>query len=239
MRRIVELQGYLPPKRLNGMPGRLHRNDHMFYGPASAYAQLGKATADVILDAAADTTPESWLDYGCGYGRVLRWLTQHVSPESVGCYDVNPQAVTFCSDEFGVAGLRSGAPLSTLTLGRWDFVYAISVVTHLPGNDFFALLGRLLNPGGTVLFTSHGQWSVDHIASYGSEYAAQEARVRSDLTRNGIGYLPYPYGDGTLGMTWHTHDYVLDQMRGLTLVSHQQTAAPGNHDVYVFRRDAG
>jgi hypothetical protein len=97
------------------------------------------------------------------------------------------------------------------------------------------MLRRLLNPGGTVLFTTHGQWSVENIGSYGPEYATQEERVRADLATDGVSYLPYPYGDGSLGMTWHTHEHVLESVRDLTLVSHRPASAPGNHDVYVFR----
>jgi SAM-dependent methyltransferase len=235
-RRVANVRGQLPPMRKEGLPGRVHRNDFMFYGPSGSYGQTGRETADIVLEAAAGAAPESWLDYGCGYGRVLRWLTQEVDPAKVGCYDVNAEATAFCAREFGVTAMRGSAPPATLTLGRWDFVYAISVVTHLPGNDFFGLLERLLNPGGTVLFTVHGDWSVENIAHYGPQYAGQQERVRSDLAAHGISYIPYPYGDGGLGMTWHTHAHVMEQMSRLDLVGWRQDAVPGNHDVYVFRR---
>ena len=207
----------------------------MFYGPPGSYAHTGKVTADLILKAGAGMTPRSWLDYGCGYGRVLRWITRSVSASSVGCYDVNHEGAAFCAREFGVTSLRSSAPMSDITLGRWDIVYAISVVTHLPGSDFFELLPRLLNPGGMVVFSTHGAWSVDHIGSYGPEYARQHAKVRAELSRDGISYIPYAYGDGSLGMTWHSHEHVLDKMRALSLQSYHESAIPGNHDVYVYR----
>lgn len=238
VRRVAELRGQLPPRHVPGVPGRVHRNDFMVYGPDGSYGGTGQATAQLVREAATDVeVPASWLDFGCGYGRVLRWLTQEVDAATVGCFDVKEEAVMFCASEFGATGLISSAPLDSLTLGRWDLVYAISVVTHLPGDEFFDLMPRLVNPGGTVLFTTHGAWSVDNIASYGTGYAGQQDRVRADLATAGVSFLPYPYGDGNLGMTWHTHEYVLDRMSGMELVSHRQAHAPGNHDVYVFRAD--
>lgn len=237
-RRIAALRGRLPPRDVAGVPGRVHRNDFMLYGPDGSYARTGEATARLVLEAASERqAPASWLDFGCGYGRVLRWLTQAVDPATIGCFDVNSEATMFCESEFGATGLTSKAPLHALTLGRWDFVYAISVVTHLPGDEFFNLVQRLITPGGTVLFTTHGQWAVDNIASYGADYARQQERVRADLATDGLSFLPYPYSDGSLGMTWHTHEYVLDRMSGIEFAGYRQAQAPGNHDVYVFRAD--
>jgi hypothetical protein len=38
----------------------------------------------------------SWLAFGCGYGRVIRFLVQRVDPDRVYATDVIEEAVEFC-----------------------------------------------------------------------------------------------------------------------------------------------
>ena len=50
---------------------------------------------------------ERWLDFGCGYGRVLRFLVERVPAGRISATDVIEEGVEFCRSEFGVTALRS------------------------------------------------------------------------------------------------------------------------------------
>ena len=100
------------------------------------------------------------LDFGCGCGRVIRhWKDANAT--TICGSDYNPLLVDWCRDnlgfaEFNVNELTPGLPHKD---GRFDFIYALSVFTHLPEElqqPWMAELERVLAPGGTLLITLHG-----------------------------------------------------------------------------------
>jgi SAM-dependent methyltransferase len=100
------------------------------------------------------------LDFGCGCGRVTRHWAKPVGPAIFGC-DYNPELVGWCrghlpSVRTELNGLEPPLPFDR----RFDFIYAISVFTHLAEPLQFAWmneLGAFLNPGGALLFTTVGE----------------------------------------------------------------------------------
>src|SRR5207253_11248096 len=80
------LGGMLPPRRVPGIPGRIHRNDLMFAAhqrdSAADYYATGHQAAEFIDRALEQSgrslsSIKSALDIGCGFGRVLRFLAAH------------------------------------------------------------------------------------------------------------------------------------------------------------------
>jgi SAM-dependent methyltransferase len=243
----------VPPRRFDGIPGRVHFNDFMFIDSSPAevasYAERGRNVVALIEEALAEAGKEindveRWLDFGCGYGRVLRFLLERVPPERVSASDVIAEGVDFCRSEFGVTALRSAPELASVRLGTFDFVYAISVLTHLDERnsvDFLRLLGDSLAEGGIALFTTHGDWSLAHPGHYGAEYEARAAEVEAAVREHGIAYLRYEFAPDDYGMTWHSREFVeatIAELHGAELrqLLFKPQGLDGHQDVFAYRR---
>ncbi len=115
---------------------------------------------------AGDLAAAKVLDFGVGWGRLIR-LFAHDVPEAQlhGC-DVDPEILQVCADT-GVPGalVRTdpGAPLP-YDDGAFDLAYAYSVFSHLSedaAKGALAELARVLRPGGQLTFTTQGQRFLD------------------------------------------------------------------------------
>jgi SAM-dependent methyltransferase len=243
----------VPPRRFDGIPGRVHFNDFMFINSSpeeiASYAERGRNVISLIEEtlAAAGKKIEDvgrWLDFGCGYGRVLRFLLERVPPERVSASDVIDEGVEFCRSEFGVTALRSRPELASVQLGSFDFVYAVSVITHLDERnsvDFLRLLGDSLTEGGIALFTTHGEWSLAHPAHYGPEYEARGAEIEAAVRERGIAYLRYDFAPDDYGITWHSREFVeatMAELHGAELrpLLFKPRGLDGHQDVYAYQR---
>jgi SAM-dependent methyltransferase len=100
------------------------------------------------------------LDFGCGSGRVLRHWHALPSARTCGC-DMNPKLVAWCREalpfaEVATNGVEPPLPYADDT---FDVIYAISVLTHLPGSlqeRWVRELERVLAPGGVAIVTTKG-----------------------------------------------------------------------------------
>lgn len=244
----------VPPRRFEALNGRVHFNDFMFKDDSPAGVEIYRTRAlnvisliDRSLEAAGRNMTEirRWLDFGCGYGRVLRWLVQWVDPDRVYASDVIKEGVEFCASEFGVHPLHSTSRLRDLDLGRFDFLYAISVLTHLDEENetaFMELLHRSLEPGGIALFTTHGQWSLDNLHIYGENYEVMHDDLVRRVRERGRAFVPYQhYGDDEYGMTWHSADHVGSRIAELSgdsmrLLFFEPHGLDHHQDVFVYQR---
>jgi SAM-dependent methyltransferase len=120
------------------------------------------------------------LDFGCGIGRVLVQVANHLPPTaSVVGMDIMPEVIAFCSEHiapvFGHASfeliegsnvhynkyIKGGAARKKADVlrshgGQFTRAYAFSVFTHVDLADFSTLLAfvkDLLLPGGEFMFT--------------------------------------------------------------------------------------
>jgi SAM-dependent methyltransferase len=245
----------VPPRRFDGIPGRVHFNDFMFIDSSAeeiaSYAERGRNVVSLVEETLAAAGKEfedveRWLDFGCGYGRVLRFLLERVPPERVSASDVIAEGVEFCRSEFGVTGFPSRPELASLQLGPFDFVYAISVLTHLDERnsvDFLRLLGDSLAEGGIALFTTHGEWSLTHPGQYGAEYEARAAELEAAVRERGIAYLRYEFAPDDYGMTWHSREFVeatIAELHGAELrpLLFKPQGLDGHQDVFAYQRVA-
>jgi SAM-dependent methyltransferase len=100
------------------------------------------------------------LDFGCGCGRVLRQWRSLTGPEVYGI-DYNPLLIDWCQRNLSFAKFgvnKTGLPLP-FPDATFDFIYSISVFTHLTESNqrvWMDELMRVLKPGGHLLFSVHG-----------------------------------------------------------------------------------
>ena len=104
----------------------------------------------------------SILDFGCGCGRTLMWLTRQLRGADLHGADVDPDAVAWCVAHLPGAHFQANAALPPLDYPAetFDLIYAISVFTHLHADgqkQWLAELARLLRPGGILLLTVYGE----------------------------------------------------------------------------------
>jgi SAM-dependent methyltransferase len=251
------LGSLLPPRSLPELPGRVHFNDFMLDDSSpkgiawyreSALNAISNIEASLTAVGSSMDDVVTWLDFGCGYGRVLRFLVDRVEPWRVSAIDVIVEGVDFCAAEFGITAIHSTAPLDRLRLGPFGFVYAISVLTHLNeenGQRFLELTRRTLDVGGIFMFTTHGRWTLDHLGRYGRAVVEMEAQIRGCMDEQGFAYQPYRhYGsDSSYGLAWHDRAYIEDAMRRLhsntmELVRFEPHSLYHHQDVYAYRRMA-
>lgn len=175
----------------------------------------------------------SILDFGCGCGRVLRFWRGMTSVDLHGT-DCNPKLAAWCAQAlpFARVGTNRLAPPTNYPAGKFDFIYALSVFTHLPEPDQMAWMGefyRILRPGGYLLLSLHGA----HYLSRFSEGERKRFLAGELITR-------YDYGAGTnLCSVFHPEAYVRERLvREFDVVDFIPEGARGNprQDAWLFRR---
>jgi len=135
-----------------------HRNPDM-------YLRNGEISAQQIRDMLKRNGIElenfkAILDFGCGVGRVVRqWKTLR-GPEVYGT-DYNPVLIEWCQKHLTFAHFECNSLEAKLNYEdeKFDFIYALSVFTHLPeklSDAWLKELHRILKPGGYLYLTTHG-----------------------------------------------------------------------------------
>lgn len=129
------------------------------------YYEGGAQSAMRLLDLMgkhAPLTGKTILDWGCGPARIVRHLPKLLGEDSqVHGTDYNTKTIAWCREHikdvhFAVNQLN---PPTEYPDGRFDFVYGISIFTHLSEHNhslWFDELMRISNKGGIVLLSTHG-----------------------------------------------------------------------------------
>ena len=130
------------------------------------WLESGETDARLIRDRLSGNGYElermgSLLDFGCGCGRVARCWNDLAGPEIHGS-DVSREAIRWCRRNLPFMAAVRNDPQPPLRYpdDRFDLVYALSVITHVPemtGRAWLEELVRILRPGGLLLFTVHGE----------------------------------------------------------------------------------
>lgn len=114
--------------------------------------QQYSAARQVMRLCFADAEPVTVLDFACGYGRLLRFMSLALPRSRLWASELQVDAVDFVAQAFDVQVLASDADPAHFAPGkRFDFIWVASLFSHLPENLFNAWLERLLS-----LLTEHG-----------------------------------------------------------------------------------
>jgi SAM-dependent methyltransferase len=154
---------------------------------------------------------DSILDFGCGFGRVLRFLKSYYPESNITPSELFPEYVEFCTKTFELNGFQSVTDFQSLPRDKkFDLIWSGSVFTHIPINkfkDLFQYFEDSLNVGGIMVITTHGRFCLENLRAnmYG---LTQNARRKTQLLykMTGYGYANYPnapdYGVSIMTMDW-------------------------------------
>ena len=172
------------------------------------------------------------LDFGCGCGRIMRqW--QGLTRSKLYGVDSNPRLVEWCRRNltFGQFEVNTSAtPLDFADL-TFDFIYSISVFTHLNETDQHFWMGeliRVLKPGGHLLITVHGTTRLRHLTPE-QRGAFETGKVVITHSR---------YSGQNLCATYHPELYVRNVLcRALVFVAFEAGGAKdANQDVFLLQK---
>ncbi len=102
------------------------------------------------------------MDWGCGPGRLIRHFPSIIEGNSkLYACDYNPASIDWCKENIeGVSfSVNNLNPPLNYEENKFDFIYAISIFTHLSEKmhkEWLSELYRVLAPGGILYFTTHG-----------------------------------------------------------------------------------
>lgn len=103
------------------------------------------------------------LDFGCGCGRAIRALAKLLPNCELHGTDIDKEAIEWLKSNYSKVSEFSVSPHAPPTIYKdhmFDFVFGISVFTHLPEEMQFQWLGelsRIITPGGYAIMTTHGE----------------------------------------------------------------------------------
>jgi SAM-dependent methyltransferase len=174
---------------------------------------------------------DSILDFGCGCGRIMRHWNALAGPTLSGT-DYNPLLVNWCKTALSFADFKVNKSCSPLDYndGEFDFIYVISIFTHLSEKaQFFWIqeLKRILKPGGYLLITVHGTTRLRHLTpEQRQEFKSGQAVV-----------IYEGYSGKNICNTFHPEKYVRQNLcKDLTVVDFVPGGAKdADQDVFLMR----
>lgn len=144
---------------------------------------------------------EDVLDFGCGCGRVLVCLHGKTDVNYYGT-DIDKDAILWCKDNLKFADfhVNSHAPPMIYKSESFDFIYSISVFTHIDEKLQLAWireLHRLLKPNGILLISVLG--------SHSHKLLPKDARnkLQSD------GFVFFKIFPSWYQLAYHTKEYII------------------------------
>ena len=178
---------------------------------------------------------ENVLDFGCGCGRTLLWFADRSQSARWHGTDIDADAISWCRSNLGKAefGVNDPLPPSGYTSEMFDFVYAISVFTHLDEDYQFRWLDelkRITRPKGVVLLTVSGR----HIWKNLPEEDVDDRRkggFKFIASNTAKGIFPEWYQNA-----YHTKQYVLDRYSEYFDVLEYIPRGMGNQDIVVLQK---
>jgi SAM-dependent methyltransferase len=138
------------------------------------------------------------LDYGCGFGRVLRWLQAAFPLAQIIAADINRAAVGAVQSIFGVDAFVLDASLKEEIGREFDLIWVGSLATHLPENQVravFVRLASLLSAHGLIVASVCGPYVLDRLSRREKTYGLDDAGIARLITgyqNTGYGFSSYP-----------------------------------------------
>jgi SAM-dependent methyltransferase len=108
------------------------------------------------------------LDFGCGWGRYIRFFMKCVASNNLFGVDVDPDMIGFCKISGLPAQFSTVPPFGPtgFEAKSFDLIYAYSVFSHLAEPAHLAWLQefcRILRPGALLVITTQARHFMDHV----------------------------------------------------------------------------
>jgi SAM-dependent methyltransferase len=208
-------------------------DDWIYNRRPDQYFSTGRTTIRRVRLAQLQTRKDELrriLDFGSGYGRILRQFKAAYPEARLAACDILPEAVDFCAETFGAEPIYAAEdPGETPLEGEFDLIWVGSLFTHLGAPRWTSLLDlfeRVLEPGGLLLFSTQGRSIRDRLANrtwldaYGRpiwvNWGVEEEdlnRLVADYDRSGFGYLEWGASERLYGISIASPAWVLAQLQ--------------------------
>lgn len=186
-------------------------------------------------------------DFGCGCGRLLRWLVARVPTANMTGSDIDRAAVEWVRDNMAWVDARvnDGLPPLPFEADSFDLVIGLSVFTHLPEDyqdAWLEELHRVTRPGATLLLTVHGIWNWKLTREGALAAVPEAAQLQTELERDGFlhwrgdgwgNYFPDFYHT-----SWHLPEYIRRHWsRWFVVRDILEGKLLSNHDIVILTRE--
>lgn len=226
----------LPPARLRyRVHGALDRE---------SFLRLGRVISANLHDLLASIgrrldSFDTILDFGCGCGRVLRFLADSAPASRFHATDIDPAPIEWGrrnlpAIQWSANGFEPPLPFGD---GTFDLVYAISVFSHLDEgfqNAWLAELERVARPGAILILTVHGE-------SLAASLAASERRTLDEkgilFCKGATGRLKLDGLPDFYQSTFHKRSYIeAVWSRHFDVIGYAERAIDGYQDAVLLRK---
>lgn len=225
----------------------IKQDDHMYAKNRLHYEEVGESALRCIISAlmlANVSMPASVLDFGCGSGRVFRWLKAGFPNATVEACDVRGDALNFIADTFGANTWQSSGDIRSLEAPRqYDLIWSGSVLTHFDEGNCLALIDRFtdwLTPGGIAVFTTHGRRALSNLINRRITYTPPDKieAIASAFRTNGFAFHPFSTSHH-LGTSFNTLSWMMQvcSTNERRLVVASEAAWDKHQDVVAFQKN--
>ncbi len=123
------------------------------------YCEIKRYTNELGLRITKDS---DILDFGCGWGRIIRFFLKDILADNLYGIDVDPEMVGLCKKLFGYGNFSVCHPLPPTEFpdNYFDNVFSYSVFSHLAEPVHIKWLqefSRILKPGGILVATTEAR----------------------------------------------------------------------------------
>jgi SAM-dependent methyltransferase len=203
---------------------------------AILYFEKGRQIADAFEAALrwrfGSASPRTLLDFASGFGRATRFLVERLRGSKIAVAEIDPEAVRFQERTFRVRGFVSTPSAEGFApAAAFDAITAASFFSHLPARAFEEWIARLyglLEPGGALVFSTHGPSLRTAPADWTSGIVFDSKSETSRL--DGDAY----------GTSWVTSEFVAAAAARASGGEGSLAAAPfglcGHQDLYVLAK---
>jgi SAM-dependent methyltransferase len=226
--------GPLPPPALRARVGQLSRRVFRSVGVQGS-RQIQAAFAKTRVPGRAYP---GWLDFGCGCGRLARYVAALPDVVKLHGVDVDADLVDWASRALPESGrfatMRPDPPLD-FAQAAFDVVYAISIFTHYTEGEQRAWLdelARILRPGGLLIATTIAP-------SRAGEFPGITARDRARLAETGFLCVNGDSAAFNERAAFHSAEYLRAQWgRRFAMRLHEPSGFVSYQDLSVWEKPA-
>jgi SAM-dependent methyltransferase len=214
-----------------GVCTEISAGDGMFEGSREHYFAVGQSALRCIqlaMRAARRERFRNILDFGSGFGRVLRVLKAAFPAAELAACDISPDAIEFCARTFGAGPIQSSETIADIHIGKqFDLIWCGTLLTNVDSAQFselFQLFHSLLAKDGILVFTTHGSFVARRMRTGAFTYGLSPSLIPAliaDYDRTGFGYEDYPeavltrLGVKRYGISISTPSWVCRQIEAL------------------------